>query len=65
MENSKKVTIWGFEFLIPAETEKYLEFVYGDWRTPRAARANDFLSYMTSDHFVEVGDVNKRSNTDD
>lgn len=29
-----KLSIWGFEWNIPSDTEKFLTAVYGDWKTP-------------------------------
>lgn len=39
---ARKISYKGREFNVPAETEKYLEFLYGNWKVPEEGRKSKF-----------------------
>lgn len=48
--NLKVATLRGEQFYIPEDTEKYLEWLYGDWRTPVGME----VEYLTSNYKRKV-----------
>lgn len=51
-DNLEKVKFEGKEYFLPVESEKYLEYRYGDWKTPQKKWrfTKDDLAIIATDH---------------
>ena len=47
--NKQKITFLDFELNCPGPIEEYLEFMYGDWKTPK--RSNNMEEYLTKNFY--------------
>lgn len=47
--NKEKITFLDFELNCPGPIEEYLEFMYGDWKTPK--RSNNMEEYLTKNFY--------------